>query len=129
MEEEQKDFKPEEQEVTSPAKKKSEAQGPSNGGKPVYRPVVCPRCGSVHLEFVSECHKSIGLRVISVILLAVCIMLAVASIATPDAIFPPELIAVFIAFYLLFQIAAWARESRTHVQGVCRDCGFIWLLD
>ena len=129
MEEDQKNSKPEEQEASALAEKKSDAQGMRQEGKPAYRPVVCPQCGSVHFEFVTEYHKCIGLRVIAALLLAVCIMLAVISFMVSDVNIPPALIAVFLVCYLLFQVAVWTGESRTHVQGVCRDCGFIWLIN
>ena len=129
MEEDQKNSKPEEQEASALAEKKSDAQGMRQEGKPAYRPVVCPQCGSVHLEFVTEYHKCIGLRVIAALLLAVCIMLAVISFMVSDVNIPPALIAVFLVCYLLFQVAVWTGESRTRVQGVCRDCGFIWLIN
>lgn len=75
-----------------------------------YCPVVCPRCGSAHFEFITEYHKRIGLRVVSAFLLAVCIMLAVISFMDPDINIPPALIAVF--FSLL-----------PHVSNCCMDGG------
>ena len=128
MEEEQKNSMQEGQKASAPAEKNSDAQGMRQEAEPAYRPVVCPRCGSAHFEFITEYHKRIGLRVVSAFLLAVCIMLAVISFMDPDINIPPALIAVFLVCYLMFQIAVWTGESRTHVQGVCRDCGFIWLI-
>lgn len=100
---------------------------------PEYKPITCPRCGSRSIEFVTEYHKYIWLRLLSLILGSVCAFFALKYIfgiffnaANNYDIAYSITVGVF---YFTFQLLVWLGESKTHVQGVCRDCGNIWLLD
>ncbi len=97
------------------------------------RPVICPKCGSVHIEFVTEYHKCIWLRLlvsILVILMGYFLLNYITSAinGANGYDYLRGLIIVAI-FYIIFQLSVWLTESKTHVQGVCRDCGNIWLLN
>lgn len=97
------------------------------------KPITCPRCGSTELAFVTHYKKEILLRVI-------CLICAfVAFYAFVGHIFPaiitdrtPQFVPNFIIFAILalvFWIGALLRESETHVQAICKNCGNIWLLN
>lgn len=95
-------------------------------------PIKCPHCGSLKLEFVSESHKCGVLRFITAIVL---VIIAYTTMDTLISIFlDPENVHFepwffFIIVYAVLKIIIDAKESRTHVQGICRDCGLIWLLN
>lgn len=95
--------------------------------------VRCPRCGSLHIEFVTEYHKCVWLRLIASALIVLIGIFAISYLA--DTILGIEdkgdmILLIFTTMsYLLIQVAVYYTESKTHVQGVCRDCGNIWLLN
>lgn len=101
---------------------------------PIYEAVKCPRCGSTHIEFITEYHKHIWLRLLVLILGAVCIIFAIrysiSFIRFENGNFDDLRVVIIVGvFYIIFQLAIWIGESKTHVQGICRDCGNIWLLN
>ena len=95
--------------------------------------VRCPRCGSLHIEFVTEYHKCVWLRLIASALIILIGIFAISYLA--DTILGIEekgdmILLIFTTMsYLLIQVAVYYTESKTHVQGICRDCGNIWLLN
>ena len=93
----------------------------------------CPHCGSTHIEFVTEYHKCIWLRLICSALLTITAILFLSYLASTIIGKDTDgelLLIIFIGIsYLLVQAAVFYTESKTHVQGVCRACGHIWLLN
>lgn len=100
---------------------------------PTYGGIRCPRCGSSNLEFVTEYHKCIWLRIVVTILVVLLGVFVVryltASISGRNGADDMRAILIIAVFYILFQLSVWLTESKTHVQGICRDCGNIWLLN
>lgn len=100
---------------------------------PVYGQVKCPHCGSTHIEFLTEYHRCIGMRVICIIFAALFVFFIVGYLfSMPTGENREFSIAAMIVsgfFVVAFTIAIWIKESKTHVQAVCRDCGNIWLLN
>lgn len=99
----------------------------------VYEPVKCPHCGSTRIEFLTEYHRCIGLRVICIICAALFVFFFVGHLFSMPTGENREfsIAAMCIAgfFVVAFLIAVWITESKTHIQGICRDCGNIWLLN
>lgn len=99
----------------------------------VYGPVKCPHCGSTHIEFVTEYHKCIWLRLLVAILVVIMsiflVRYLIAEIGGADSSDEMQRLVIFAVLYVLFQLAVWITESKTHIQGICRDCGNIWLLN
>ena len=100
--------------------------------------VVCPKCGSREVAFVTEYHKCIYLRIITLVLAVILIILL--RFVCQKSIFDFFTSGVVdgSGYFFLFSfgivilgliIAIWIAESKTHVQGICRDCGHIWLLN
>ena len=93
----------------------------------------CPHCGSTHIEFVTEYHKCIWLRLICNAFLIIISILFVSYLANAiigrDADGELPLIIFIGILYLLIQAVVFYTESKTHVQGVCRACGHIWPLN
>ena len=112
--------------------------------KPFARPIVCPHCGGRSLEFVTEYHKAIGLRVFACILLFWVFIASLYNIpnilyysliefakSSASTKIEESIIAIVvpIVFYILLKLAIYGIESHTHVKSICRDCGHIWLID
>ncbi len=101
---------------------------------PLYQPILCPQCGSTKIEFVTEYHKHIWLRAITyipaIIFIIFLIQYIISRINLTFKDYTDLVIAITAAvFYIGLQIAVWFGESKTHIQGVCRDCGYIWQLN
>lgn len=103
--------------------------------------IRCKHCKSTNLEFLPEYHKCIWLRFfrnILVIVLAIFLLPGLAAIfaglftgqefdwqiiiklATP--------LLAYIIIAVILSLIIFFKESKTHVQAVCRDCGKIWIL-
>ena len=121
--------------------------------------ITCPRCGGTSVEFVSEYHKCIWLKFFRNLFLIAAIAFfvlylflflqnmtdifaavvkAIEENITSDRN-PNQLIGTYDIFLYLaaalvvvsfiMQIVIYFAERRTHVQGICRDCGYIWRLN
>lgn len=89
-------------------------------------PIVCPHCKSKNLAFITEHHKSIAGRIIALILLAFTVLLAFLGIKQDNLAFI-AVSAMFGFSVLLLVIFIIVAESKTHIQCICKDCGFDWL--
>lgn len=97
------------------------------------KPITCPQCGSTELAFVTHYKKEIILKIICLLCTFVALyafaMHILPAIITDHS---PQFIPIFIIFSILaivFWIGALIRESETHVQAICKNCGHIWLLN
>ena len=97
------------------------------------KPITCPQCGSTELAFVTHYKKEIILKIICLLCTFVALyafaMHILPAIITDHS---PQFISIFIIFAILaivFWIGALIRESETHVQAICKNCGHIWLLN
>lgn len=107
-----------------------------------YQPITCPRCGSKELAFVTEYHKSILWRAIS-ILCTVPFLICLGAIAmvidqyglsginNSSEVIEPILIVIviFLAIRCICKVVLLFVETRTHVQAVCKNCGNLFLLN
>ena len=91
-----------------------------------FTPIMCPHCKSKNLAFVTEYHKSIGGRIVALILLAFTVLLAFLGIKQDNLAFI-AVSAMFGFSVLLLVIFIIIAESKTHIQCICKDCGFDWL--
>lgn len=101
---------------------------------PGYMQLACPRCGSLKIEFITEYHKCIIAKILAILSLIGAILFAFIGyrnliLSADDGGMSTFFIIVFITAYFLIQCYIFFAESKTHVQGVCRDCGNIWLLN
>lgn len=100
---------------------------------PNYKPIVCPRCGSRNIAFVTEYHKAIAAKVFLILFVAALIInygdMLIRGITFQNA--DASLLIEFLlgAFALALTIYIFVEESKTHVQGICRNCGVLWLLN
>ena len=89
-----------------------------------FTPIMCPHCKSKNLAFITEYHKSVGGRICAIILLLLATILIIMDQGESYAI--GIVMAVFATFALLYVIVV---ESKTNIQCICKDCGFVWLKD
>lgn len=98
-----------------------------NEAKHPYTPITCPRCGSRELAFITEYHKSIRLRISLLFFIAITLLSIFLAFKYEDRF----LTVCFIG--CIFCIVIYGRilyvESKTHTQGICKNCGKIWILD
>ena len=90
-------------------------------------PITCPRCHSRELAFVAEYHKCIKERILSLISLFFLIIFGFQFINERYEFVIYLLIAGLV--FLVVQIKILFDESKTHVQGICKNCGHLWLLN
>lgn len=100
---------------------------------PNYKPIVCPRCGSRSIAFVTEYHKAIVSKVFLFILVFIMVFnygsILIRGITFQNADFSLVIEILLGIFTLCLAIHIFIVESKTHVQGICRNCGNLWLLD
>ena len=86
--------------------------------------IICPICGNEEIAFVSETHKCIGARMFQLVLVltAIVITLYLGKLKYIGGI----ALAVTIPI-LIIQGYIYCIESRSHVQCICKDCGYVWL--
>lgn len=106
-----------------------------------YRPLKCPRCGSLSFSLLPEYHLSLRARIIEhicAIIFYFCIfscvlqILAVLfSLNTVELNLKPTFIALIIVaiVYVVTRIVRILIESRTHTKAICHDCKHKWLFD
>lgn len=96
--------------------------------------ICCPVCGCRELAFVSEYHREIGLHLArDLALLGILGMLIkdfIDILQTKASNWGDGwFIAGFVLLALLalfLHIKILISESRSHIQAICRDCGFTW---
>ena len=106
--------------------------------QPQIQPITCPRCGSRELAFVTEYHKALFAKALSVVLI-LCIVFTFLfqdfenifyiidnSKKNSPNILPYIIYIIFLAFIKIFE---YITESRTHIQVICKDCGNQWLFN
>ena len=91
-----------------------------------FTPIMCPHCKSKNLAFVTEYHKSIGGRILFSLLLTVSIALLLFLFKDYTEILMVLYIVATI-LTLITGIYVVVVESETHIQCICKDCGFDWL--
>lgn len=103
-------------------------------------PIICPKCLSNNLFFVTEYHKCVWLR----LLINVLFVLLFLSIIN-DILFIQQNInninikntlinistisLLFLFLILIIKSIINYIESKTHIQAICKDCGHIWFLN
>ena len=99
-----------------------------------FMPVHCPRCKSRNVKFLTEYHKCLWLRFFSGLFLiaavTLCFLGIAASLSTKKSSGTPaeyEFGALCAVASLVFYTIRLYRESKTHIQCVCPDCGAVWI--
>lgn len=101
-------------------------------------PIICPRCGSRELAFVTEYHKAIktrALELIAAIALCIAAFIYIPEILTliltgesiPMLEDPVAGLVIMIGIYFIVKLFRMYIESKTHVMAICKDCGATWL--
>ena len=101
----------------------------SQGNYDLPTPITCPRCHSRELAFVTEYHKAIGMRITFFLFLAIALFVFFATFQDKNAEGAIVLTIIFGLFAFITYICVLLEESKTHVQGICKDCGNLWLLN
>ena len=97
----------------------------SQGNYDLPTPITCPRCHSRELAFVTEYHKAIGTRIVFFFLLAITLFCFFSSLQEGGLVV--AIVLGLVAFVVY--ICVLLEESKTHVQGICKNCGHLWLLN
>ncbi len=102
-----------------------------------YIPVHCPRCKSRSVKFLAEYHKCLWLRILTPLFffIACCFLFYgmveslffVLSGQENDEAGKYILGCIFGIISFIFYSIRIYRESKTHVQCVCPDCGKVWI--
>lgn len=89
-------------------------------------PIMCPYCKSKNLAFVTEYHKSIGGRILFFLFLTgtLALLLYLLNGYSDDLLISTIAVAVITILIGIYVIVV---ESKTHIQCICKDCGFDWL--
>jgi len=98
-----------------------------------YKPITCPICGSKEIAFIPEFHKCILLRIIRTVLIIALITISIFYLPhifankTNQTLIIIEIVVllVFLGIDALIKI----NEEKSHIKGICRNCGNIWLID
>lgn len=91
-----------------------------------FTPIMCPHCKSKNLAFITEYHKSIGGRILFSLFLTVSIALLLFLFKDyTEILMVLDIIATILT--LITGIYVVVVESETHIQCICKDCGFDWL--
>lgn len=104
---------------------------------PPREPITCPICGKREIAFVTEYHKSIGCRIISIIagILFLCLFapsfggLLNGTESDLSITLEEPIASIFAIIFVVTKIAQYFIEAKTHVQAICKDCGHLWLLN
>ena len=108
-----------------------------------YKPIFCAQCKSKNIAIITEYHKEHLLRTINIIIKYILLLFVIVSIPdiisdiiairnspadrTPDLQVPYRLFVAIAIIYVILKLAINARESKTHIQCICKDCGKTWL--
>ena len=115
--------------------------------KPAFIPIHCPICGRREIAYVSEHHVAFGWRLIEKILKVVLFICVLSFISDAFDILSYEIqsalssskrsspdqgnsltIAIFTFIFICIAHAnRLSVESKTHVQCICKECGYTWL--
>lgn len=87
--------------------------------------IICPICGNEEIAFVSENHKCIGVRIFQLVL--IIIALTIATYCKWKLKSTGYIALVFSIPMLITQAYIYCTESRSHVQCICKECGYVWL--
>lgn len=100
---------------------------------PRYMAIICPKCGSKEIAFVTEYHKCLGARISLAITATLFPLLCIFAIVLLGFYEARGIIALlgflFGTGIITSIICIIVIESRTHVQAICRNCGNLWLLN
>lgn len=98
---------------------------------PQRAPIVCPQCGSKEIAIIAEIHKNIGARVLFGLVCLVTLSLFFVDLKNTlsGGNSYIALVIVFAVLSFLILVWIWVNESRSHSKAICRDCGYIWLID
>ena len=91
------------------------------------KPSSCPNCEKRNLAFITEYHKCIWGQSAKMFLIIVFAMLIIGNINNIDTLIGLSLLAAMVFCSLQAYISYV--ESKTHVQCICKDCGYVWLHD
>lgn len=104
-------------------------------GQGRFIPVHCPHCKSKNIKFLPEYHKCLLLRILTTLLFSMACFFFFYGMA--EALSLPNkdnnasswytIGAIFGVFAFILYSIRIVRESKTHVQCVCPDCGYVWI--
>ena len=88
-------------------------------------PIQCPECDSRNIALITEYHKSIFGRLLQWLSILITALLVFTNRNNKTAYITIAVIGIII--FLLIQAYVSYVESKTHVQCICKDCGWIWI--
>lgn len=96
------------------------------------RPIICPNCDKRNIAILTEYHKAFVCRIVEVIMIAIIFWLGFEKIeaSIQGASFNTGAFLPLLIIALIFiEIARHYIESKTNIQCVCKDCGWVWIHD
>lgn len=98
----------------------------------LIKPIVCPRCKSKEISIITEYHKSIICRIVAIVIIAIIFYLLrdnFKDILQGDSANTGLIIPILFLALFITKIAQYLIESKTNIQCVCKDCGYVWFHD
>lgn len=93
-------------------------------------PIICPNCDSRNITILTEYHKAFIARILEVVLFALIFWIVFEKIKSyiQGAVLNtgPVLALLIIALVFTISIRHYI-ESKTHIQCVCKECGWVWI--
>ncbi|HIZ24947.1 MAG TPA: hypothetical protein H9812_05710 [Candidatus Gallimonas intestinigallinarum] len=104
----------------------------NNENKQSHKAIVCPRCKSERIEFISHYYKRIGARIAQdLFIIALVVLLVIFCFSYENGPYYEFLGWGIVCFsiVIMLHVGILVSESHMHAKAICRDCGYIWLLD
>ncbi len=98
----------------------------NKSNEPKRKAIECPRCKSKEIAIITEYHKANWARCLLTLFILITGILAILAYGKEN--FTNILLVGGISI-LAVQIYIADVESKTHIQCICKDCGWIWFHD
>lgn len=90
------------------------------------KPIICPNCNKRNIAIITEYHKANWARCIQMFCILVTVILLINYIGRNTF----TIIAIVGGISIIgLQCYIAYIESKTHIQCVCKDCGWVWIHD
>ena len=90
-------------------------------------PISCPYCNKRNIAFITEYHKCVWAKSVQIFCALITILLLFGTRNNFDTMIGIGILGV--STYLGIQCYISYVESKTHIQCICKECGYVWIHD
>jgi hypothetical protein len=90
------------------------------------QPIICPHCDKRNIAIITEYHKANWAHCLQMLCILITAMLLLGYIGQ-EAFIGIAIAGGFVIIGIQCYIAYV--ESKTHIQCICKDCGYVWIHD